>query len=36
MTYYTTIVLKVMLEKCETKEEKQKVMNYIYSIINCK
>ena len=36
MTYFTTIVFKVMLEKCETKEEKQELMRYIYKIINCK
>lgn len=36
MPYFTTIVFKIMLENCETEEEKRKVINYIYSIINCK
>lgn len=36
MPYFTTIVLKIMLEKCETKEEKQKLLSYIYRIIKYK
>ncbi len=36
MPYFTTIVFKIMLEKCKTKEEEQKLLSYIYRIINNK